>query len=137
MKRKLLKILPRCAHRAVEVMLREVVGRRDVRVGTVASIQTFGSFGANFHPHVHAIVTDGVFHPLGAKALFFERVEWWDVAAVARVFREFVFAALIAAERLRPETAEMMRGWNHSGFNVHASEPVLPTDRARLEKIAR
>jgi hypothetical protein len=135
--RKLLKILPRCTHRAVEVMLREVVGRRDVRVGTVASIQTFGSFGANFHPHVHAIVTDGVFHPLGAKALFFERVEWWDVAAVARVFREFVFAALIAAERLRPETAEMMRSWQHSGFNVHASEPVLPTDRERLEKIAR
>ena len=63
--------------------LREVVGRRDVRVGTVASIQTFGSFGANFHPHVHAIVTDGVFHPLGAQALFFESVEWWDVAAVA------------------------------------------------------
>lgn len=31
----------------------------------------------------------------------------------------------------------MMRSWQHSGFNVHASEPVLPTDRERLEKIAR
>jgi hypothetical protein len=86
---------------------------------------------------VHAIVTDGAFHPLGAKALFFERVEWWDVAAVAQVFREPVFVELVAAERLRPETAEMMRSWQHSGFNVHASEPVLPTDRERLEKIAR
>jgi len=59
------------------------------------------------------------------------------VAAVARLFRELVFAELTAVKRLRPETAEMMRGWNHSGFNVHASEPVLPTDRERLEKIAR
>ena len=67
--------------------------------------------------------------------MFCERVEWWDVAAVAQVFRELVFAELVVAERLRPETAEMMRSWQHSAFDVHASEPVLPTDRERLEKI--
>ena len=135
--RKLLKILARSAHRAMETMLREAVGNRRVRVGTVASIQTFGSFGANFHPHLHALVTEGVFHSLGAKVLFFEQVEWWDRGAVAQVFRELVFSELIAAKRLRPETAEMMRSWNHSGFNVHAGEPVLPTDKERLEHLAR
>jgi hypothetical protein len=35
--RTLLKILPRCAHRAVDAMLREVVARRDVRVTTPRS----------------------------------------------------------------------------------------------------
>ena len=135
--RKLLKILAGSAHRAVEAMLREVVGDRGARVGTVANIQTFGGFGANFHPHVHAIVTDGVFQASEPTASVFERVSWWDGESLARVFREEVFAALIAAKRLRPETAEMMRSWNHSGFNVHASEPILPTDRERLEKIAR
>lgn len=44
-----------------------------------------------------------------------------------------MFAELMAAERLRPETAETMRSWQHSGFHVHASEPARPTDR----KIAR
>lgn len=39
----MLKTLPYCAHRAVEVLLCEVVSRRDVRVGTVESIQTLGS----------------------------------------------------------------------------------------------
>ena len=29
--------------------------------GAVISLQTFGSYGANFHPHLHAIVTEGVF----------------------------------------------------------------------------
>ena len=38
--------------------------------GVVASLQTFGSYGANFHPHLHAIATEGVitcdgrFHPV-------------------------------------------------------------------------
>jgi hypothetical protein len=32
---------------------------KDAVSGMIASIQTFGSY-ANFHPHVHAIVTDGV-----------------------------------------------------------------------------
>jgi hypothetical protein len=45
------------------IMLREAVGKRRVRAGTIASIQAYGSFGANFHSHVHALVTEGVFHP--------------------------------------------------------------------------
>jgi len=27
----------------------------------VVSIQTVGSYAANFHPHVHALLTDGAF----------------------------------------------------------------------------
>ena len=52
--RRLLSILTRCAHRSTEVMLREVVDDPRARIGTIASIQTFGSYAANFHTHVHA-----------------------------------------------------------------------------------
>jgi hypothetical protein len=130
--RKLLTILPRSAHAAVQTMLREVVGDRDVRVGTIASIQTFGSFAANFHPHVHALITEGAF--VGDD---FERVPWWDQRALADLFREQVFRELRKAKRLRSETEERLRQWRHSGFNVHAGEPVLPDDTDRLEHLAR
>jgi hypothetical protein len=37
-----------------------VDGRRP-QAGTIASIPTFESYAANFHHHVHAIITEGVF----------------------------------------------------------------------------
>jgi hypothetical protein len=42
--RRLLSILPRCAHEAVQHVLHEAVGDRRAQVGTVASIQTFGDY---------------------------------------------------------------------------------------------
>ena len=33
----------------------------DVTPDLVVSIRTFGSYAANFHPHVHALVTGGAF----------------------------------------------------------------------------
>ena len=42
--RRLLSILTRCAHRSTETLLREVVDDPKARIGTVASIQTFGDY---------------------------------------------------------------------------------------------
>ena len=42
--RRLLSILPRCAHRSTEALLREVVDDPKARIGTIASIQTFGDY---------------------------------------------------------------------------------------------
>ena len=39
--------------------MRRSLGRTDALPGVVASIQTLGSFG-NWHPHIHAVVTDGL-----------------------------------------------------------------------------
>lgn len=38
---------------------------------------------------------------------------------------------------LPPERARMLRGWVHSGFNVHRSRRVLPGERADLERLAQ
>ena len=75
--RRLLSLLTRCAHECIQTILREAVDDRCARVGTVASIQTFGSFAANFHPHVHAIITEGAFHVGPDGRVEFERVPWW------------------------------------------------------------
>ena len=136
--RRLLSILPRCAHEAVQRVLREAVDDRKAQVGTVASIQTFGSYGANFHPHVHALVPEGAFHvDASGKAAEFERVPWWDQHALSELFRRLVLRELRRAERLREETESMLLSWQHSGFHVHAGEPVLPDDTDRLEHLAR
>jgi hypothetical protein len=38
-----------------------LLDRKDVRPGCVISLQTFGPYGANSHPHCHAIISDGAF----------------------------------------------------------------------------
>ena len=51
--------------------------------------------------------------------------------------REELFGALIRRKRLRPRKADTMPNLHQSGFNVHAIETVLPTDRECLEKVER
>ena len=135
--RRLLAILPRCAHRAVQTLLREVVDDPRAQVGTVASIQTFGSFAANFHPHVHALITEGAFHVPARGEPSFEPVPWWDRSALTELFGRLVLAQLRQAGRLREETEQMLLSWQHSGFSVHATEPILPDDTDRQEQLAR
>jgi hypothetical protein len=109
--RRLLSVLPRCADASIEALLREAVDDRHARIGTVASIQTFGSYAANFHPHVHALITEGAFHVLADGVPEFERVQWWDSKALNELFRRMVLRALRKAERLRPETEQTLLGW--------------------------
>ena len=83
--RRLLSILTRCAHRSIQALLREGVDDRRAQVGTIASIQTFGSYAANFHPHVHAIITEGVFHVGTDGEAAFERARSGVVTGSARL----------------------------------------------------
>jgi Transposase zinc-binding domain/Putative transposase len=62
--RALLGLLPRCAAETNTRCWRAALGRRDGVPGIVASIQTFGS-QANWHPHVHALVTEDSCSPAG------------------------------------------------------------------------
>ena len=63
--RQLLGELPRLAWQTVFVVYRAVLERRDVTPGMIAAIHTFGEL-VHWHPHLHALVTDGVFTLDGA-----------------------------------------------------------------------
>ena len=63
----------------------------------VSSIQTFGSF-ANFQPHIHALVTDGVMTRQGE----FLPLPRWTLKVVEEVFRRLVLARLVQKARPRP-----------------------------------
>lgn len=131
--RRLLGLLSRCAYDAVKRCLGELFGRKDLRPGAVLSLQTFGSFAANFHPHVHALISDGVFTPAGE----FLPLASLDTRAIEELFRRLVLARLHAAERLSESFLERLLAWSPSGFSVHAEQVAPADDRARLERLAR
>ena len=63
-RRRLLGEIARVAARTVTAAIRTLTGERDLAVGIVACLQTHGS-RANWHPHLHLLVTDGGFRPDG------------------------------------------------------------------------
>jgi len=63
-RRRLLGEIARVAARTITAVIRTLTGERDLAVGIVACLQTHGS-RANWHPHLHLLVTDGGFRPDG------------------------------------------------------------------------
>ena len=53
------------------------------------------------------------------------------------MFRAQVITFLVDKGLLPVERANMLRGWVHSGFNVHRSRRVLPDEREDLERLAQ
>ena len=58
--------------------------------GAVGFIQTAGEL-LNFHPHVHLLITDGVFDRDGA----FERFTFFDTHLIEQLFRAEVLRLLM------------------------------------------
>jgi hypothetical protein len=98
----------------------------------VSSIQTFGSY-ANFHPHIHAVVTDGVLTREGE----FLPLPRWTPEVMEEVFRRLVVSRLVGAERLSEEFAQVLLGWERSGFSVYGEQVVLWEESERLERLLR
>ena len=67
-RRRLLGEIALVAARTVTAAIRTLTGERELVVGIVACLQTHGS-RANWHPHLHLLVTDGGFRPDGTFEL--------------------------------------------------------------------
>jgi len=52
--RPLLSLLSQTAYESIRSCFQQLFQREDVPPGAVSSIQIFGSFAANFHPHIHS-----------------------------------------------------------------------------------
>jgi ribosomal protein S27E len=134
--RRLLGLLPRCAAETITRCWRAALGREDGVPGIVASIQTFGS-QANWHPHVHALVTEGLLLPGGAVVpgpQYDEELE----RLLTETFRRLVLEALRREERISESFLESLRTWRHGGgFSVYARHLILAEEPARLAHMAR
>ena len=110
-RRRLLGEIARVAARTVTAAIRTLTGERDLAVGIVACLQTHGS-RANWHPHLHLLVTDGGFRPDGTF------VAWpvHDTARLTEAFRRAVLRLFVRLALFDEDQAAGMLAWPHSGF---------------------
>ena len=62
--RKLLGKLSQCASKSITKFFKVTLDRKTCIPGIVVAIQTFGDY-ARWHPHLHALVADGLFMESG------------------------------------------------------------------------
>src|SRR6266545_7963880 len=86
-----------------------------------------GYFGAP--PARPRVVSLGLFRPDGV----FLPMDDVDFSGLEKVFRERFFRMMLRRERVRPETVERMRAWDHSGFAVNWERKIDRYDRKGLE----
>ena len=130
--RNLFKDLRHLDHESLLEYLRATRGLPDGLPGLVMAIHTFGEH-LDFHPHLHAMVADGLF----ARSGLFDVLSDVSLKPLEDLFRAWVITFLVDKGLLLPERANMLRGWAHSGLNVHRSRRVLPDEREDLERLAR
>ena len=134
--RRLLGILPRCAAQAITRCWRAALDRKDGVPGIVASIQTFGS-QANWHPHVHALVTEGLLLP-GGTAIPGPAYDETLERLLTETFRRLVLEVLHREERISESFLESLLTWRHGGgFSVYARHLILNEEPARLGHMSR
>ena len=102
--RSLLGGLARTAWLAVAEVYRQVLGRGNVTPGMVAGIQTFGQL-IHYHPHIHAVVTDGAFTPDGT----FVCLPKLDKQLLLAAWQTKVSELLLAAGKIEQQTVDEMR----------------------------
>jgi len=87
----------------------------------------------DFHPHLHALIADGLFLRGGWLHVLPET----GIGPLEKLFRARTIAFLVKEGLLPPERAQMLLGWKHSGFCVHRSKRVQPRQREDLERLAQ
>lgn len=128
--RKLLGKLCRAAYDTVcDVFRLEIDGDCGVPA-MVGAVQTFGDL-IHWHPHIHAIVPEGVFTVSGH---FVHIPDIWKHRA-AEFWQERVFALLLDEHKITDEIAGNMRGWKHSGFSVDNSVRINAGDQAGMQRL--
>jgi len=130
--RQLLGELARAAWLTVVEVYRQMLHRDDVTPAMVAGIQTFGEL-IHYHPHIHAIATDGAFASDGT----FLCLPKSDSQRLLPAWQTKIFELLLATGKIEQQTVDEMRLWPHSGFSVDNSVSLPPHDTAALQRLAQ
>jgi hypothetical protein len=139
--RYLLKRLYDLAYESLRDYLRTAMDCPDGMPGAILALHTFGEYG-NFHPHIHALVADGLFiqrsRETASKGTGISDVEVLSkmdflpraqtaINSLKELFRAKVISFLVSQNLLSPENVRVLDSWKCSGFNVHAGD-VVPAD---------
>ena len=128
--RELLGDLARLAYETVREMMAAASDEPDARPGMVAVIQTFGS-SLKWNPHIHAIVTRGVFLANGQ----WHPIPYVDTHKAELAFRHKLLRLLRDRDLISEERIDLLLSWRHSGFNIHNHTTVYPNDTEGLHRL--
>lgn len=96
----------------------------------IATVQSHGEL-AHWHPHVHCLVTDGVFTKDETFIPFLEMA----VEPFLKLWEKKVFDFLLRRGRVSQDIVNQMRSWRHSGFSVHKKVLIAEDDPDGLESL--
>ena len=151
--RRLLKRLCALAHESLTEYLRTALDCSQGVPGVIMTLHTFGEY-LDFHPHVHALVADGLFlrpsdNPASCQAqesqtlnsqlstLNFLPLPETPLKPLEELFRAKIIHLLVQEKLLPAKRVQVLYSWKHSGFNLHAGEQVPPEAKADLEDLAQ
>ena len=154
--RGLLKKLCALAQESIAEYLRTALECPNGIPAVIMTLHTFGEY-LHFHPHIHALVADGLFlRQTPAKAASapaegippdsrqqspacpaFLAMPEMSLKPLEELFRAKIINLLVQEKLLPPERVQVLYSWKHSGFNLHAGERVPPEARADLEHLAQ
>jgi hypothetical protein len=95
-------------------------------------IHTFGDY-ARFHPHLHAIVADGLFRKSGS----FYVLPRCEMKQLEEIFRSSILAMLKRKGKIADDLIGKLMNWRHSGFSVYAGNRIARDDKAGQEALAQ
>jgi hypothetical protein len=131
--RKLLTKLCHCAYDSLLIFFQYTVGLENGRPGAAMTIHTFGNYAEKFHPHIHAIVSDGLFRETGT----FYVMPDVDLKPLEDIFRASVFKMLKGEGKINDDIINKLMSWRHSGFSVHNGSRVARDDEEGKEAISQ
>jgi hypothetical protein len=131
-RRKRLTRLARLAYETIRDLLQAAAGTRAAVPGAVACLQSAGNL-LDWHPHVHLLVSWGLFRRDGT---FLPVEAALDPETVARLFRHRVLRMLLAEGAIAESVVRSLLAWPHTGFGTHISR-AIPADEQTPGVVAR
>ena len=96
------------------------------------TIHTFGEYMQKYHPHLHALVSDGLFRKSGT----FYVMPKADLAPLEEIFRAKVLKMLKAEGKIGDNIINNLMSWKHTGFSVHNGVRIVRNDEEGKEAIS-
>ena len=127
--RNLLGKLSQCAVKSLTKFFKLTLGRKTGILGVVVVIQSFGDY-AWWHPHLHALVADGLFMESG----YFFVMPKVILSRLRELFRAYVLKMLKKEGLVDENFIKMVMFWRHvSGFNIHNEVRIRADDDKGIE----
>jgi hypothetical protein len=131
--RKLLGKSSQCAASSLTRFFRITFGKNLRIPGIALAIQTFGDY-AKWHPHLHALVADGLF----TETRLFYVMPRVDIRPLAELFRASVLKMLKDEGRLDDPLIKKILTWRHNlGFSAHNEVRLQAGDAKGSENVAQ